>query len=129
MFAVGNISPDCGFRNDDGTYQPAPHVTHFQDEEYRAAHPERFYNEYIAGQQHDREELSFLLGYYAHLLLDVEWAVDVYRPKCKTPLLKAGLDQDDQFIAKKIWKQHANETTSICPKQRWIRSSQTQQWC
>ena len=76
-FCVGNIAPDCNLPNADGTdFIPPRAVTHWmQSGRKMASDAERFFSEYILAGWNaigSREELSFLLGYYAHLLTDAE---------------------------------------------------------
>ena len=76
-FCVGNIAPDCNIPNEDWTeFTPPRAVTHWmQDNRKKATDCVRFYDEYIIarlGSIKTKEELSFLLGYYAHLITDAE---------------------------------------------------------
>jgi len=76
-FCVGNIAPDCNIPNDDWTeFTPSRAVTHWmQDTRKKATDCVRFYDEYIMARLETiktKEELSFLLGYYAHLITDAE---------------------------------------------------------
>lgn len=76
-FCVGNIAPDCNIPNEDWTsFTPSREVTHWmQDKRKKASDCERFFQEYILERLDEissREELSFLLGYYAHLITDAE---------------------------------------------------------
>lgn len=76
-FCIGNIAPDCNIPNEDWTeFTPPRQVTHWMTgEKKKASDCFRFCEEYIIGRQ-DRirteEELSFLLGYYTHLITDAE---------------------------------------------------------
>ncbi len=77
-FCVGNIAPDCNVENEDWTqFVPSREVTHWMSNDRKvAADCEKFYDEYIANRKHEidtNQELSFLLGYYAHLLADAEF--------------------------------------------------------
>lgn len=77
-FCVGNIAPDCNVENEDWTqFTPSREVTHWMSAgRKKASDCERFYQEYIANRR-DKittdKELSFLLGYYAHLITDAEF--------------------------------------------------------
>lgn len=71
-FLVGNIGPDCGLLNDEGKFSPPKRVTHVTNEQ--GIQPDLFF------EQHERDILgssslraSYLLGYYCHLITDVEW--------------------------------------------------------
>lgn len=77
-FCVGNIAPDCNVENEDWTqFVPSREITHWMSADRKVATDcERFYNEYIASRRHQidtEQELSFLLGYYAHLIADAEF--------------------------------------------------------
>lgn len=74
---MGNIAPDCNIENEDWTsFTPPREVTHFMLVKGRKTHDDccRFLHEYIL-ERHDlsTKELSFLLGYYSHLIADVEY--------------------------------------------------------
>ena len=76
-FCVGNIAPDCNIPNEDWTaFSPSREITHWmQDGKKKADDSTRFYEEYIVkriGTIKKEEELSFLLGYYTHLITDAE---------------------------------------------------------
>lgn len=76
-FCVGNIAPDCNIPNEDWTdFTPSRAVTHWmQDNRKKATDCVRFYDEYVIARLDaikTKEELSFLLGYYAHLITDAE---------------------------------------------------------
>lgn len=76
-FCVGNIAPDCNIPNEDGTdFIPPRKVTHWiTGERKTAADMKAFYDEYVVKRRDgikSEEELSFLLGYYSHLITDAE---------------------------------------------------------
>ena len=77
-FCVGSIAPDCNVENADWTaFTPPREVTHFMSGERKtAADSERFWQEWVeerSGSLSGAEELSFLMGYYAHLIADAEF--------------------------------------------------------
>ena len=77
-FCVGNIAPDCNVENEDWTqFTPSREITHWMSADKKvAADCDRFYEKYIESRKHEigtKQELSFLLGYYAHLIADVEF--------------------------------------------------------
>lgn len=77
-FCVGNIAPDCNVENEDWTeFTPSREITHWMSADRKvAADCDRFYDAYIENRRHEidtKEELSFLLGYYAHLIADAEF--------------------------------------------------------
>lgn len=76
-FCVGNIAPDCNIPNDDWTeFTPSRQVTHWMKDERKTADDSIvFRDEYIVDRLDkitSKEELSFLYGYYAHLITDAE---------------------------------------------------------
>ena len=76
-FCVGNIAPDCNVANADWTeFTPSREVTHWMKNERKTASDcLAFYSEYIEKRMddiHSKGELSFLLGYYSHLVTDAE---------------------------------------------------------
>jgi len=77
-FCVGNIAPDCNVENEDWTqFIPPRKITHWISGNRKAAADcDRFYQEYIENRKHEigtKQKLSFLLGYYAHLVADAEF--------------------------------------------------------
>ena len=77
-FCVGNIAPDCNVENENWTqFIPSREITHWMSADRKIATDcERFYREYIENRKHEinsAQELSFLLGYYAHLVADAEF--------------------------------------------------------
>ena len=84
-FCVGNIAPDCNVENEDWTqFVPSREITHWMSKERKVASDcERFFDEYIARRKqcvYTIEELSFLLGYYAHLIADAEFQRYIREP-------------------------------------------------
>lgn len=75
-FCIGNIAPDCNVENEDWSgFTPPREVTHWMHAKNNklTADYEAFYAQYIENRPNlFKEELSFLLGYYAHLIADVD---------------------------------------------------------
>ena len=76
-FCVGNIAPDCNLPNEEGTdFIPSRQVTHWMNGNRKTADDGmEFYNQYVLSRIDEiktKEELSFLLGYYSHLITDAE---------------------------------------------------------
>ena len=84
-FSCGNLAPDSGIPNADGSaFDPPKQVTHFLrpgEDEGRIADL-AFYRDYLAGvtPSADPARYSFLLGYFFHLLSDNLWALRVGQP-------------------------------------------------
>ena len=79
-FVLGNIAPDSGVPNKDwSAFTPPGNVTHYRTdpEDKTFIDIEKYVNEYITKDKiagYSKREYSFFLGYYTHLLTDVEWA-------------------------------------------------------
>lgn len=85
-FCVGNIAPDCNVENEDWTqFVPSREITHWMSAARKvAADCDRFYDKYIADRRHEidtAQEMSFMLGYYAHLLADAEFQRYIRNPE------------------------------------------------
>jgi hypothetical protein len=76
-FCVGNIAPDCNIENEDwSSFTPSREVTHCMSGKMKVSSDgERFEHEFIEKRQYcTKAELSFLLGYYAHIMTDAGYA-------------------------------------------------------
>ncbi len=89
-FVVGNIAPDSGLPNEDGTaYTPNKDESHFRtrgEDGHRHPDPLLFASLYLIPEQltdYTTKEQSFYLGYYAHLLTDVAWTDNIFMPSAK----------------------------------------------
>lgn len=77
-FCVGNIAPDCNVENEDWTrFVPSREITHWMTADRKVITDcDRFYDEYVTNRKYEiktAQEMSFLLGYYAHLIADAEF--------------------------------------------------------
>lgn len=75
-FCIGSIAPDCNVESPDwSSFEPSREITHFMKSKSKmTADYESFYEKYIADKTFaSEEERSFMLGYYAHLITDVEF--------------------------------------------------------
>lgn len=85
-FVVGNISPDSGIPNADGTtYTPSKSITHFKTKRNNAVIYDvgQFSNEWLAPHRiksYTKREFSFFLGYWAHLMTDQAWVERICLP-------------------------------------------------
>ncbi|SDA77477.1 Zinc dependent phospholipase C [Butyrivibrio sp. INlla18] len=83
-FVMGNIAPDSGVPNENWTeFHPPKVVSHFKtkadDETFFDV--EEFCNKNFNKElikSYSKKEYSFFLGYYVHLLTDIDWTNDVY---------------------------------------------------
>ncbi|MCR5322118.1 MAG: serine hydrolase [Lachnospiraceae bacterium] len=103
-FIMGNIAPDSGVPNEDWSrFTPPKDISHFKtksDDElffdidkFRA---EYFNDELI--KTYNKKQYSFFLGYYMHLLTDIEWTREIY-----TELLKAYPEEAKVDKNKLVW--------------------------
>ncbi len=83
-FTVGNIAPDSGVPNADwSTFTPDTKTSHFKVPDQTgklAVAPDLFASKYFTDQQikgYTENQLSFYLGYYVHLLTDVQWVNEI----------------------------------------------------
>ncbi len=78
-FILGNIAPDSGVPNEDwSVFTPPVMVTHFRTrpEERTYIDIEKYVRDYFTKDKKEKytsREYSFFLGYYTHLLTDIEW--------------------------------------------------------
>ncbi|MGF7056413.1 hypothetical protein [Brassicibacter mesophilus] len=103
-FTVGNLGPDCNKANEDWTeFDPPQKVTHWVTED-KKIDADRFFDTYLRTNYQDKKKESFLIGYYAHLLSDIEWSKLVEHKK-RTSCLYDQLNIDKDFIweIKKDW--------------------------
>lgn len=101
-FLVGNIGPDCGVPNEDwSAFSPDKSVSHWNTGDGKKIDAEDFKSKYLK-QSDDR--YAFYLGYYFHLLTDIEWS-KFYRQKKTESIYAEGLNADKGFIwtIKKDW--------------------------
>jgi len=71
-FLVGNVAPDSGVLNENGLYVPPSSVTHWTPTERKyGILTDKFYNKYI--QDIKDYKFSFYLGYWSHLITDLNW--------------------------------------------------------
>ena len=99
-FVMGNIAPDSGVPNADWTaYSPPKAVSHYKtrrdDETFFDI--EQFINDHFSPEKiraYSQREFSFFLGYYVHLLTDVDWTLNIYRPMIAEYVEKRGEDKN-----------------------------------
>lgn len=103
-FLVGNIAPDSGIADKNGNWQPPKNITHWYDEN-KYIQPEDFYEKYLADTPLSANEYAFLLGYYCHLVADVEWIAQIWKPMSRLPHWQAILNSPDvdHWTIKKDW--------------------------
>lgn len=106
-FIVGNIAPDSGVPNEDWSeFTPNTTVSHFKTDGSKAD-PDFFAGKYWTPEKQARyssREYSFFLGYLSHLITDVLWARDVYKPaKVKFSELRTALGDNFIWKMKEDW--------------------------
>jgi hypothetical protein len=110
-FVVGNIAPDSGVPNDDwSAFTPSGDVSHFKttDEDgFKDIHLDEYVENFYNLNQREKYNLkqkSFYLGYLTHLITDILWVEQIFRP-CRYKF-KALYDQsrnDWIWAQKKDW--------------------------
>jgi hypothetical protein len=105
-FVAGNIGPDSGVPNEDwSNFDPPKKITHWVGEDNKI-NAQDFWDKYLGNKETEESEgaLSFKIGYFVHLLTDIEWS-KLLDEKKKDPLYKEGLEKDNSFIwtIKKDW--------------------------
>jgi hypothetical protein len=85
-FLIGNIAPDASVDEGAGNLQPPKHITHWYDDN-RNIQPEDFYETYLLSGREalSEEQYAFLIGYYAHLVADIEWIAQIWQPMSRLP--------------------------------------------
>lgn len=105
-FIVGNIGPDCGEPNEDWSkFTPDKTITHWHAEgEKNQIDSEAFFTEYLTNWQSlDKEYFYFYLGYYIHLLTDIEFSTQIVRGKIEVYKEEMMKDKDFIWKIKKDW--------------------------
>ncbi|WP_346938935.1 zinc dependent phospholipase C family protein [uncultured Clostridium sp.] len=103
-FILGNVGPDSGVPNEDwSSFNPPKTITHWINEENNID-AEKFFNKYIKNNSMEYLKYSYVLGYYIHLLTDIEWS-KFFDEKKKNALYNKKLKEDASFIwtIKKDW--------------------------
>ena len=124
-FCVGNIAPDCNVENEDWTaFTPSREVTHWmQGQRKKASDCDAFYEEYIAKRRNriqSAEEYAFLMGYYAHLIMDAAFQKmirDENRVKAVWKRIKGNEDLRERSAGmEETW----DNAKKLIPKKVWI---------
>lgn len=106
-FVMGNIAPDSGVPNSDETaFSPPKSVTHYHTAE-KQVDIDAFCADYFSPEcihSYSQKAYSFFLGYYTHLLTDIEWSEKIGRP--------AKREHPDEYAADK-------RTFTIRMKEDW----------
>jgi hypothetical protein len=100
-FLVGNIAPDSGVPNEDWSkFTPDGNISHWKIDG-KNIDADDFKMKYL--KKYD-ENYYFYLGYYFHLLTDIEWQ-KFFNKKKLEPVYYDGLNKDSNFIwtIKKDW--------------------------
>ncbi len=103
-FILGNVGPDSGVPNEDwSSFNPPKKITHWINEENNID-AERFFDRYLKNNLMEYSKYSYVLGYYIHLLTDIEWS-KFFNEKKKNALYNKKLKEDASFIwtIKKDW--------------------------
>ena len=103
-FILGNVGPDSGVPNEDwSSFNPPKKITHWINEGNNID-AERFFDKYIKNNLMEYSKYAYVLGYYIHLLTDIEWS-KFFNEKKKNALYNKKLKEDASFIwtIKKDW--------------------------
>ena len=116
-FCVGNIAPDCNIENEDWTaFTPSREVTHWMSGAKKVgSDAERFLEEYVLKRIDkimSREEFSFLLGYYSHLVADAEYQRMTRDPERVSEVWKR-IDADPEISARAQGMERSWDTVKI----------------
>ncbi len=86
-FIFGNIAPDSGVPNKDwSAFTPSSDISHFKTiaaDGLKYIHLEQYVAAYLDCEKYEKytvQKKSFYLGYFAHLLTDIEWVEQIVRP-------------------------------------------------
>lgn len=87
-FVMGNIAPDSGVPNSDwSVFSPPKSVTHYYTAQAgsktKTIDIDAFCADYFSQmhiQSYSKTAYSFFLGYYIHLLTDIEWSEKISQP-------------------------------------------------
>lgn len=98
-FVVGNIGPDSGMPNEDwSNFNPPKKITHWQGED-KKINAQDFWVKYLSDKEieESNQAVSFKIGYFVHLLTDIEWS-KLFNEKKNEAIYKEGLEKDQNFI-------------------------------
>ena len=143
-FCVGNIAPDCNLLNEEGTaFVPAREVTHWMNGRRKTAEDcKEFYNKYVLSRADEiktKEEQSFLLGYYSHLITDAELQRTIRDPERvaaawerikKVPELaeKASGQPEDWDTVKRILSREERMKDFFCMEREYLDAHPGSGW-
>jgi len=95
FFLVGNIAPDCGVPNENWSkFTPDKNITHWHNAGNNID-ADDFKLKYLIDINNPK--YPFYLGYYFHLITDIEW-IKLYSKKKLEPVYKQGLEKNKDFI-------------------------------
>ncbi|MFA6941532.1 MAG: zinc dependent phospholipase C family protein [Clostridiaceae bacterium] len=105
-FLIGNIGPDSGVPSEDwSSFNPPKKITHWLGEN-KKINAQSFWDKYLKCREinENNESFSFKMGYYVHLLTDIEW-LKLIEQKKKDILYKEWSEKNPGFIwtIKKDW--------------------------
>ena len=86
-FIMGNMAPDSGIPNEDGTvFNPSKAISHYRVDNGQGKHIielHRYVEKYFTPElrtTYNQQQYSFYLGYYTHLLTDTIWSKSIAHP-------------------------------------------------
>ncbi len=105
-FILGNIAPDSGVPNEDwSVFSPPGNVTHYRTkpEDKTFIDIDKYTEDYFTKEKikgYSPKEYSFFLGYYTHLLTDIEWTRMVHSEGVNEENAK----KENMSLSDFIWK-------------------------
>lgn len=105
-FVVGNIGPDCGEPNEDWSkFTPSSNITHWTKDGYKnGIDSEGFFEKYLSDSTRlNKNQYSFYIGYYIHLLTDIEFSRNIAIPKREKHIEEFNKDKNFIWTMKKDW--------------------------
>ncbi|MCK4285590.1 MAG: zinc dependent phospholipase C family protein [Candidatus Lokiarchaeota archaeon] len=116
FFAIGNIAPDCGVPNENwSSFTPSKEISHFTvskmsnfleiESDKFFLNDIKFFSKYLKDVNLDslKDDKSFLLGYFIHLITDNLWNYYIMKPLKDTHLKEFQRDENFIWKVKRDW--------------------------
>lgn len=101
-FIMGNMAPDSGVPNEDGTaFVPDKSVSHYRRGSGQMD-VDAYIRDYFTPEKradYDEAQFSFYLGYLTHLIADVSWHQQIFTP-CKERCIREFAEDKAGFISR-----------------------------
>lgn len=110
LFSIGSVSPDSGMPDENWeSFEPPTEVTHFKSpvsSDKSRIQDLNFYRKYSSAMSmptEDLGQLSFLWGYFFHLITDNLWQEEIYMKQPASVMRKMQQEKDFIWEVKKDW--------------------------